>query len=209
MKIKKKKAVCCDLDDTISNFLKTLCHIHNVKNNTCLSDNDITDWDFEKLNITDARGNTVNGKNLRETYKYFEDHGLYAILSPLDYAKYALDTAHEIGYTVIILTARPEKYKAQTELNLISQDIYYDEIYYEWDKCKKLDELSLKYNIIFFADDKVNTVQAVAKNCQVKNCFLINKPYNKNVILEEDSNIVRVNDLMDCIKELKKVNKGE
>jgi len=203
---RKPKAIVVDLDDTVVGFLQALCKSHNKKYGTCVSHNDIQSWDFEDVDITDARGNRVTGADLIGTFKLYEDNGMYAALKPLDYAKYALDTAHEIGYSVIIVTARNEKYRIATEYNLNDQDIYYDELYFSADKVKTLKELSKKYNLVMFADDKLATVNAIAENCRVKNVFLINKGHNKNYELEDEV-VKRADDLMDCLKELKQINK--
>ena len=204
---RRPKALLLDFDDTVVSFIETLCKIHNKKYGTCISHHDIKSWDFAGMEITDARGNKVTGEDLRNTFKYFEDHGMYAALQPLPYAKYALDTAHEIGYKIIILTARPEQYRIATEWNILSNDIAYDELYFDWDKVKKIKELSKDNNIVLFADDKPSTVQAVAENCKVKNVFLIKNPANEQSIVDLHEDIKIANDLMDCIKELKQINK--
>lgn len=203
----KPKTILIDYDDTVISFLQTLCKIHNQKYGTCITHNDIKTWDFEAMDVTDARGNRVTGQDLRDTFKYFEDHGMYAALKPLPYAKYALDTAHEIGYKVIILTARPEKYRIATEWNLLANDLYYDELFFEKDKVKKIKELSKTHNIVFFADDKPTTVHDVAENCKVKNVFLIKSSVNESSIPDLHEDVKIANDLMDCIKELKQINK--
>jgi len=204
-KSKKPKVLVWDIDDTVLGFLYTVCSLHNKKYGTCISERIITNWDFKGIDTIDARGNKVTGEDLYATFKYFEDHGLYAALRPLDYAKYALDTASEIGYKNILLTARDPKFQRQTEVNLLSENISYDEIYFEWDKVKKINELSKKYDVVLFADDKVDTVKAVFENCKVKHVFLVNQPHNQDAVIDED--IKRAHDLMDCLKELKRINK--
>ncbi|HLD91590.1 MAG TPA: hypothetical protein VI911_11385 [Patescibacteria group bacterium] len=203
---KKDKAIVVDYDDTVVGFLQALCKAHNKKYGTCVSHNDIKTWNFDDLDITDARGNRVTGADLRATFKLYEENGMYAALKPLDYAKYTLDTAHEIGYKVIIVTARNEKFRVATEYNLADQDIYCDELYFSNDKVKTIKDLAKKYQIVMFADDKASTVQDVAENCRVKNVFLITKAHNRSCEVDEEI-IKRANDLMDCLKELKKVNK--
>ena len=202
----KPKAVVFDHDDTIVGFLPTLCELHNLKYNTCLTDHDITSWDFDDLDITDARGVRVLGKELRETFAESENHGLYALLQPLDYAKYALDTIREIGYKIIILTARNEKFRETTANHALINGLVYDELHFSKDKVKTIKELSKQYNIVMFADDKGTTVQNVSENTRVKKVCLVNKAHNKNMDIDEED-IIRVNDLMDCVKELKEVNK--
>lgn len=203
---RKEKVIIVDYDDTVVGFLQALCKAHNKKYGTCISHNDLKSWNFDDVDITDARGNRVTGADLRDTFKLYEENGMYAALKPLDYAKYTLDTAHEIGYRVIILTARNERFRTATEYNLHDQDIYYDELYFSDDKVKTIKQLAKKYNVVMFADDKATTVQSVAENCRVKNVFLINKAHNIDSEIDEEV-IKRANDLMDCLKELKKVNK--
>jgi uncharacterized HAD superfamily protein len=104
------------------------------------------------------------------------------------------------------LTARNERFRLATEYNLNDQDIYYDELYFSKDKVKIIKQLSKEYNIVMFADDKASTVKSVAESCKVKNIFLINKAHNKEEEIDEEE-VKRANDLMDCLKELKSINK--
>ena len=83
----KPNAIVLDLDDTILAFLQGLVHQYNVKHSASLSHNDIKTWDFEDLDITDARGNRSIGKDLRDLFLLLEGHGMYAALEPLPYAK--------------------------------------------------------------------------------------------------------------------------
>ncbi len=204
----KPKAIVLDYDDTVVAFLQTLCRIHNLKHGTCLTDHDIKTWNFDDIDIIDARGVRVIGKELRETFKITEEHGLYALLPPLDYAKYALDTMSEIGYKIIIMTARDERFRETTELNALERELTYDEMHFSKDKVKTIKELSKIYNIVMFVDDKASTVQSVSENCRVKQVCLINKAHNKSVEVDEEE-IIRVNDLMDCVKALKRINKNK
>lgn len=199
----KLKTIVLDYDDTVVDFLGGLCRIHNKRYNTCISANDIQDWDFSSLEVKDARGNVVKGSELKKTFIAYEDDGLYVGLEMLGDADFALELMKKLGYKVIILTARDEKFGKQTELNLIFNRIaqYVDEVYFKADKVKKIKDLSRTHHIVLFADDKASTVQAVAEECTVDNIFLIEKPHNKNI--ECDESVMRVRDLLDTVRYLK------
>lgn len=200
---KRQKAVCFDLDDTICNFLPLLCHLHNKLYGTCLSESDITDWNFDELDVTDVRGNRVTGKQLRETFRSYEPNGLYSCLPVIDDSKRALKMVEYLGYKIILITARKAEYEAQTRLNIIANDIHHDEIYFNSDKVKQIKELSKKYSVEMFVDDNYENVVAVNENCIVKYCFLMNKAHNRNK--SDVEGITRIHNLFDTIRFLKEV----
>jgi len=199
----KPKAVIVDIDDTITNFLPFLCFLHNKLNNTSITEKDITSWNFDNIEFKDVRGNETTGDELRATFRNFEDHGLYAILPPINDARFALDIIHELGYRIILMTARNAKYESQTVLNLIANRFKYDELYFEKDKVKKIKELAKTYNIVLFADDKLDTVIKVSENCNCKKIFLIDKHHNSVVELDEE--ITRIDNLFEAVRCLREV----
>ena len=75
-RIFKPKAVVLDIDDVIDDFCGYLCWIHNRVNGTHVTSNDIKDWNFETLKVRDRNGNEVIGTDLRQTFRYWEEHGL-------------------------------------------------------------------------------------------------------------------------------------
>lgn len=200
----KPKAVVVDYDDTVVDFTGFLCYLHNKKHGTTIGTSDITDWDFTNLSVKDVRGNVVLGSELKETFKYYEEDGLYAALPVIKESKFALELIKKLGYHIIVLTARPEKFKKQTEMNLIMRDVPYDELYFDWDKVKKIKEFSKLYNIVLFADDKLTTVESVSDNCRVKYNFLIDKPHNKCDNIDNDE-LIRIADLLEAVRYLKEV----
>jgi uncharacterized HAD superfamily protein len=196
----KFKAIILDLDDTVLGFLQALVHQYNMRHNTSLSHNDIKTWDFDDLDITDKKGNRIVGKDLRDLFVLLEENGMYAALEPLEYSKRFLSSLKEEGYKIIFITARNEKHRIATEYNLNKYELPYDELYFEKDKIKRIKSLSRKYHIVMFADDKASTVKAVAENCKVDNVVLIDKAHNRSEEFDEDLEIVRAADLMDCSK---------
>jgi hypothetical protein len=210
----KPKVIILDVDDTILDFCGFLCSLHNKKYGTCISPNDLTDWNFSSVEVKDANGNVVLGSQLRATFEEYEADGLYVGLDVLGDADFALEIMKKLGYKIILLTARNEKFGKQTELNLIMNKIYQfiDEIHFKSDKnienfkTNKIKELSKIYNIQLFADDRAETVMQISENCKVDKIFLINKAHNKNIEIE-DENIVRVGDLMEAVRYLKKIGK--
>jgi len=200
---RKDKAVILDIDDTILLFSTFVCFLHNKEYGTSITPNDILDWDFSTLEMRDVRGNIVTGEQLLGTYRKYEDHGLYAALPVIRPAKFALQIMKDLGYKIILLTARKEEYKNQTMLNIIKHEIPFDEIYFEYDKVKKIRQLQKTNNIQLFADDKCSTVVDVNQKCNVNHVCLINMRHNIDEDIDED--IIRINDLLEAVRYLKEL----
>jgi len=177
-RIFKPKAVVLDIDDVIDDFCGYLCWIHNRVNGTHVTANDIRDWNFETLKVKDRNGNEVIGTDLRQTFRYWEEHGLYGSVDLLPRAYDAIRKIVDYQYKVILLTARDKKYEDETKLHLWKNGIIFDEIYFKGEddgsdfKTKKIKKLSRRYNIQLFADDKYSTVEHVAENTNV-NCVCL------------------------------------
>lgn len=194
----KPKCVILDVDDTLVLFCSFLCYLHNKLNNTCVTENDITDWDFDGLDLTDVRGNRVTGKQLRATFLKYEPLGLYACLPVCKESRFGLQLIHKLGYKIILMTARKKEFEGSTLLNLIKNDIPYDEIYFEKDKVKKIKQLSKQYDIQLFADDKLITVLDVAENTHIPNICLIKKAHNEKAELPD--NVRLINTVFDAVR---------
>lgn len=210
----KPKAIVLDYDDTVVDFIGGLCRLHNKKYGTCITANDIRDWNFNSLNVKDIDGKTVVGSQLQATFAEYEPEGLYVGLNMLEYAFSALEIMKQKGYVIIILTARSERYHKQTELNLIFNkiDLLVSRVYCkpcDWPgiekfKVKRLKELSKEFNIVAFADDKLETVQQVNEFCNVANLFLVERGHNLDH--EVDEKVIRVKNILEMLRYLKKVN---
>lgn len=208
-KSNKIPTVVLDLDDTLVDFMGGLLLFHNKRFNTCVATSDLKSWDWCNIDMTDVLGNTVTGKDLKSTFEDYEQHGLYAALNVLGDADLALELIKKLGYKVIILTAREDKYGKQTEINLAFNGLarYIDEIYFlpnkptSEAKVSKLQELAKTHHFALFADDRASTVNKVAQCCSVDNCFVIEQEHNKNEELDED--VRRVHDLMSTVRYLK------
>lgn len=196
----KSKAIVLDMDDTIVAFSEFLCRLHNSLNNTCITIKDLTSWDFGDVDMKDAQGNQVTGKDLMKTFHDYESHGLYAALPVIKDARFAIQLMQSLNYKVIIVTARKEEFQTQTILNTIHQKIPYDKLIFSSDKVKTIKELNKKYHIRAFADDKLSTVEAVSEGCKVDQCFLIDMPHNQNC---SDEDIIRVDTLFEVVRYLK------
>lgn len=201
---KKIPAIVVDLDDTCSSFIGPLCRLHNRLHGTAISDYDIDSWDFKDVTVTDIHGNVVNGANLYTTMKEHEKE-IYAAMEPYPDSKYALDIMQQIGYKIIILTARPLEFEKQTRFNLIMKDLPFDELIFDWDKVKVLKELAKTHDLRLMVDDNSRTIKSVFENCKVGTVCLMERRHNVNE--EVDEEIKRVGSLMDCVRYLKKVIK--
>ena len=198
---KKPRAIVVDFDDTVVNFLDTLCLLHNKRHGTSITTNDLTSWNFEDIEIEDARGNIVRGEELYQTMQTYEPHGLYAILQISDEALFALQLIKKLDYHIIVLTARPEKYKLQTELNMTLRNVPCDTLIFDTDKVKQINKLKRKFNVTFFVDDNLKTVNSVAEECDLPYTFLINKRHNTDI--EVNEYVTVVDDLLETVRYLK------
>lgn len=201
-KRKKPHAIVLDLDDTIVGFVDFLCRLHNSLYDTSVTDSDVTKWNFQDLDVVDARGKRVLGEDLARTFAEYESHGLYASLPAIKDARFAIQLMQKLGYKIIIVTARKEEHRKQTVLNLIHQKIHHDELILSHDKPATIKELSKKYHIDAFVDDRSKNVLDVSQNCRIDQIFIINKAHNQDVI---DEDIIRVNNLFETVRYLKEV----
>jgi len=197
---KRKKITCLDLDDCVFDFLGTLLHFYNEKNGTCVTEFDLKTWDFGGIVVKDAKGNEIKGEDIRKFFKEIEDHGLYAFCPVFLPAKQAITMLNEWGYKVIFITSRDPKYQKTTELALAINNIPYYKLIFNWDKCKVINELSEKFEVIGFCDDKLSTVEAVKEKCNLKFNFVASKAHNKDSELKEG--IIRVNNLLEMLRYL-------
>jgi uncharacterized HAD superfamily protein len=204
----KKKAIVLDIDDTIVQFCSFLCFLHNNLHGTSVSHHDLKQWSFDGLDIKDVRGNRVTGKELKKTFRLYEPDGLYSILPVIKDARFAIKIMKELGYKIILMTARKKEFQRQTILNLVAHNIQYDEVYFtpSHDKAKKIQNISKKYNVVMFADDRYETVKDVNDKCKIEHLFLVNMPYNNAIELDPSTDrIQRINNLFEAIRHLEDV----
>lgn len=199
--------VVLDLDDCLLDFTGGLLHIVNQIHGTHLCDNDMLDWEFSCTNYIDKCGNKVTGKDIKNTMIRFENKGLYAGLDPLPFAVQALYDLKNFGYKIVLLTARPDKFGEETYFNLTKHNMPFNQLIFNWDKVKIINELSQTHEIFLFADDKLDTIKSVAEKCEVENVCLIDKVHNRKRNLSEK--IIRVRSVFEAIRYLKNLNKDK
>lgn len=174
----KPKAFILDLDDTTVPFIQHLLKIHNEENNTNITQAELTEW--------------ILPDELVRTFKEYEDL-IYASIPLLDRVREKLVEIHARGYKIIFMTARDERFKRVTKFNLNINHVKYDELYFNKNKSLKINRLQEKYNVVAFADDKVETVNKVRRDTDVPKVYLISLPSNRNDEIED--NIIRINSL--------------
>lgn len=198
----KQKGVILDIDDVCAKFQGFMCFLHNMVHGTSVTEADLTDWDFTKLDFTDAQGNHVTGPSIRETMTRFESAGMYAALPILQDADFAIQVIRDLGYKIIFVTARPDRFGEQTYLWLLKNKIVYDELVFAADKAAAINRLSDKYHFVLYVEDSAKHINNVFENCDVDKICCVESGHNKDVIL--DKSIVRVKSLFECIRYLKK-----
>jgi uncharacterized HAD superfamily protein len=187
---KKPLAVILDLDDTAVSFLGYLCRWHNKLHKTHLTEHDILSWEFPP--------------ELDKTFREWEEF-LYLRLPLKDGTRETLVCFRALGYKIIFMTARDEKFKRATFMNIEDNDLPYDELIFSKDKAKDIRRLAKDFNIRIFADDKLETVIDVAENTNVNHVYLIETAANRDKEIDEDiKRIYSIRQiLMDDIKEVK------
>jgi len=203
---KKIPTIILDIDDTVVDFTGFLCYLFNSINNTSITEADLVSWHFNKAKVEDIRGNVVKGTELRKFFHNYEAHGLYSATPPIKESILAMTLMKKLGYKIILLTARSEDFKKDTQISMIMHSIPHDEIVFDADKPKQINRLARKHNIVAFADDKYDHVKSVFETDKVDTCYIINKSHNKEKELPEE--IVRINDLLEMPRNLPDVTKN-
>jgi phosphoglycolate phosphatase-like HAD superfamily hydrolase len=200
----KIPTVIVDYDDVCAPFIEPLAQTHNWLRGTFLSASDFKTWNFNDMEIIDVHGNTTRGNEIYATMKEYELE-IYSSMEPYSDTRFALETIRAIGYKVIILTARPEQFRKQTLFNINKNKLSFDEVIFDWDKAKVIQELSKTHCVKLFVDDNSATIQAVWEKCKVDTVCLMERKHNSDAELDDE--IKRVGSLIDCVKYLKKVVK--
>ena len=195
--MKKQKAFVFDIDDTLVFFIAFLCMLYYKIKFILLSESDLS-WELEYKDGLNQDGSQIYNNDVYKLYKEYENEGLYSSLPLIPGARETLDSIRRLGYKVIILTARPPKYKKETYLYFLMNNLYYDKIIHNSDKVEALNKLAEKYDIIGFADDKLSTIHSVAIECEIDNIFLVNRPHNRTESIHPK--IRRVNNVLECVR---------
>ena len=203
-KTKKTKipTVVLDCDDTVVQFVSFLCYLFNAKFHTSLAESDLTDWDFTSTKITDHQGKIIEGSSLRQFFIDYEDV-IYSAIPPIRESVFAMTLMKTLGFKIVVLTARREKFAKATEINFLYNNIPFDEIVFGADKVKEINRLAKTHSIALFADDKYSYVKAVNETDKVDSCCLINRSHNKNIT--DLGDIKRINDLLEVVRYLPEV----
>jgi uncharacterized HAD superfamily protein len=170
-----EKWTCFDIDDSTSDFLGNLLHVHKSIFGGKHTRNDFANW-----KIPD---------DLYKTFKDYE-YEIYLTQKILPKVKKKLDDFRKRDYKVMLMTARDETFRKATVFNLAINNIKYDALFFNKNKSLKLNRLMNRFNIEIFADDKLETVNKVAKNTKVKDVYLITRAYNRN--LNTESRVKRI-----------------
>ena len=200
----KEFAVVLDIDDTVITFTAYLCNLFNKKYHASISETDVIDWNFKSTEVKMNDGSIVTGRQLRDFFKEYEANGLYAAAPPIRESVWALTLIRKLGYRIILLTARKERFRKDTEINFLLNDIVHDSILFDRKKVDAIRELSSQFNIVAFADDKLEYVEDVSKLDIVQQCYLVTRSHNRSEAIGD--NVIRVSDLLEVVRLLPEVN---
>lgn len=184
VKAKNKKLVALDIDGVILKFLEQMLRVHNLRNNTRVTVDDIKsfmpDGDMEDLMTTEE---------WTESFEWFENNGGYATLESFDGARTAIEKILEAGHDIVYVTARPAKFRGETIMSFILNKIPITKIYHaSRSKTQILRQLAPDY----FVDDAVKNLKA-AERAEVPNILVLDAPYNR---CEEGRRFTRIHNLI-------------
>ena len=184
----KELAIVADADDCLVGFSDTAVELTNLMLKTCYTREDLNTWDLPK--------------EVYDTYKKYEGVGFYGCMPVLPGVVETLnDIRSSYRMKIIILTAREEKFRDITILNLKMKGVVYDEIIFSKKKGEELIKLSEKYEIKMFVDDKLENVEEAISTGMVGTVCLMDMRHNR--VLGLDEKIKRVRSLRECLQYVK------
>lgn len=182
---KKKLKIALDIDGVVMDFLGQMLRAHNIKYETRVTVDDMTlfmpDGDLEDL---------ISEKLWTESFEWFENSGGYSTLSSFEGVRTALNNILEAGHEIVFVTARPGKFKRETEMSFILNKIPMAPIYYTGSRGKTPVLKKLAPDI--FVDDSVKNLKA-AKRAGVPRILCLDAPYNR---CEEGMEFERISNLI-------------
>lgn len=203
--MKKPKAIVLDCDDVIVDFMGYLCWFHNNKYHTDITRNELKEYPIKDSERADIFGRLVKDQDLYKTFKEQEPFGLYRLLPAFIEARQAMEFIEDLGYSIIVMTARDSRYEIDTCASLNAQSLPWDKVILTKDKPGEINKLKEKYDVVMFVDDRLDTVVKVGKECGLEYNICMNKSWNAygGDMSHDKPRILRVNDLMEVIKYLK------
>ena len=180
-----------DIDGVLAAYPEHFLNFINKEIGTDYKVEDVTEYNiYEALDLPHNTTKKLKGK--------FRETGEKRFIPILNGAKEFLDLFSEMGYKIVLLSARPyKKYKrifADTQEWLDKNNLAHDAILWDEDKCNRLVREFGSNSVEFFVEDNLSNANSVAKECKV---YLINKPYNTG---ETHKNVVRVDSLYDIME---------
>lgn len=168
----KNKLIALDLDGVVFDFLGQFLRVHNLRNNTRITAEDITSFMPD-----DGLTSLISGGEWAESFAFFEESGGYATLKTFEGVRTALENIIKMGHKLVFITSRPAKYEKHTRLALLLNKLPKADIYFVPEG---------KYSTLFnlqpdvFVDDNVHNCQS-ATDAGVSKIYLCHAPYNRNI----------------------------
>ena len=176
--------IVSDQDDCLAQFSALAVSLANKLKGTNYTQNDLLTWDLPK--------------EVYETYKEYETTGFYSHLEFFpDAAEVMFELKKRLNAKLVILTARPEQFQAETKLHLLVNKFPYDEIIFSKDKAAEIERLSQTNTIKLFLDDRLENVESVLATGKVEKMFI--KDMKHNQIYNELPGVTRIKQLTDLL----------
>lgn len=190
------KIVGVDIDGVLADYPRSFVEFINKELGTDFDPDKITNYNiYEELGLS-----TELGMELKDKYR---QSGQKRFIPVIDGAKEMLHGLRDLGYKIVLLTARPyKKYNRifpDTMEWLEKNGLVYDAIIFDENKEERLLKEFGANRVDFFIDDVAGNANSIS-NLGVK-CFLVDRPYNQDAVLKE--NVVRVNSVKEVLDHVK------
>lgn len=183
----EKKIIALDIDDTIFAFMALMLKMINLKHNSRVTVEDIT----ERIPHDNLEDIISEGRWTKE-FEFFEQAGAYAAMTPFEGVRTSIENLIAAGYEVVYVTARPSIFKKQTEFSFIVNKIpNVDRIYYA-PKGKK--RILSRLKPAYFVDDNItNCKDALKAGMTLDQIYVLDQPWNST---EDSKDFKRISSLM-------------
>jgi 5'(3')-deoxyribonucleotidase len=166
----KKLLIALDLDGVIFDFLGQFLKLHNLKNGTRVTADDISSFMPDK-----SLKSLITEREWGDTFEYFEEAGGYATLKSFEGVRTAIENIIREGHKLTYITSRHPSFRKNTEFSFIMNKIPLSTIHF----CGNgKGRILKKVNPDIFVDDNIINCD-VAHSLKINKIYLMDAPYNK------------------------------
>lgn len=180
-----------DIDGVLADYPERFISYVNEKIGTSFKVEDLKEYNLYEA-ITDVPTDVM--LDLKDE---FRKSGELKNMKVMDGAKNFLYKLKDNNYHIVLLSARPYKeYKrifADTQEWLDKNNLLYDAILWDEDKCNRLIREFGNEKIEFFVEDHIENANDVAKTAK---CYLVNRPYNRGSVKRNVKRVCKLSEIL-------------